>query len=82
VIPPDGATSKGPNDPAASAGAGLQVIGAPATPRQIGFSRYTLVRREFEVTSPEADTVIACSLSAKSGEAVFDLSTLRLRKKK
>lgn len=81
VIPPEGTTSKGPNDNSASAGAGLQVIGTPTTPRQIGFSRYTLIRREFEVTSPEADTVLSCDLTAKSGEAFFDPATLRIRKK-
>jgi hypothetical protein len=82
VIPPDGTTSKGPNDNAASAGAGLVVVGAPATPKQIGFSRYALLRQDFQVTDPEADTVVACELNAKSGEAFFDLATLRIRQKK
>jgi hypothetical protein len=82
VIPPDGATVHGPNDANASAGAGLLVVGGAAVPRQVGFSRYTLVRREFDVTSAEADTTVSCELTAKSGEALFDLSTLRIRKKK
>jgi hypothetical protein len=34
------------------------------------------------VTSAEADTIVSCDLTAKSGEAFFDLSTLRIRKKK
>lgn len=81
VIPPDGATSANPNDSNASAGAALLVVGAAAPPRQIGFSRYALLKRDFEVKSAEVDTVIACSLTAKSGEAFFDLSTMRIRKK-
>jgi spore coat protein H len=81
VIPPDGATSTGPNDPKASAGAALLVIGGGDAPHQIGFSRYALVKRDFEVKSAEVDTIVSCSLTAKSGEAFFDLATLRIRKK-
>jgi spore coat protein H len=82
VIPPDGTAVKGPNDPAAPAGATLLILGAttPIT-RQIGFSRYTPIKREFDVPSTEPEITLSCDLTAKSGEAFFDLTTLKIRKR-
>jgi spore coat protein H len=74
VVPADGAAKD-------ASGAGVVVEGGASSARQVGFSRYTTVKAEFEVSAAEAETVVSCELNAKSGEALFDLSTLKVRKR-
>jgi hypothetical protein len=60
---------------------GLRISGGKRTERLTGTTELKAMSFEFEIAGPVQEVVLVCELAATSGEAVFDLESLRLRKK-
>jgi spore coat protein H len=60
--------------------AGLIPVFTPKEQRVTGDSDWTTVTHEFELRQPIADLDILCILSGSTGEAWFDLSSLKIRR--
>ncbi len=68
-------TPAGPNT-----GAGLRIIGGKRQARVLGTSAWRRTEFEFQVAEP-ADIILICELQATSGEALFDLTSLKIRRR-
>lgn len=64
-----------------NSGAGLRISGGHRDQHAVGNTPWAHQSFEFDVTEPLRDVVLVCELRANSGEAQFDPSTLRVRKK-
>jgi len=61
-------------------GVGLRISTAPRKARLIGDSGWQSSQFEFEVVEPSGEVVLMCELRTSTGEAWFDLESLKLRR--
>lgn len=62
-------------------GAGLRISGGQRATGLVGDTNWQKCEYEINVTEPTREVVLVCELRANSGEAQFDVETLRLRKR-
>lgn len=64
-----------------NAAVGLRISGGKRLTKLTGTTDLKPMSFEFEVPGPSAEVVLVCEMAANAGEAVFDLDSLKLRKK-
>jgi spore coat protein H len=67
--------------PGLNTAAGLRISRAKRTERVEGDSPWQTIQFDFDVAQPLAEVILVCDLAATSGQAVFDPTSLKLRKK-
>ena len=68
-------------DDAPNSGVGLRISGGQRKTRLVGDTAWTRSEFEFDVTDAAREVILVCELRASSGEAWFDVESLKLRRR-